>query len=204
MIGAILRYSIGSLFYGGLITVVFLALFIFTIKGWYKDAVFRPISFIVLGVLTLIILWNSTIVCGALAMKSDILSIQTMVESTITDLDINDDYIVTASQSNEIFQEVVNQHPILGYYANYCDFSGWSIAELPSTMCNTLRKYLNGIIMKSLLWSAAFVAVASIIVIKTMKRASASYKCKTAESRNYYRSSRRNRTASRNRRSYSR
>lgn len=54
MFSAILKYSIGSLLYGGLITVLFLSLFIFLIKGWYKDAVFKPVSYAVLGVLSLL------------------------------------------------------------------------------------------------------------------------------------------------------
>lgn len=170
MIFNILKYSIGSLFYGGLITVLFIALFVFLIKGWYKDAVFKPISFVVLGILSLIILWNSTIICGALAMKSDITSFQTMIESSIASLGLSLSAVADQEISNEVFKEVVDSHPILNYYANSCDFSGWHISELPSVMGDTLKSYLNGIILKSLLWSLGFVVVAAIIVIKTMGR----------------------------------
>lgn len=172
MITIILKYSIGSLLYGGLITVLFLALFIFLIKGWYKDAVFKPISFVIFGILALIVLWNSTIICGALAMKSDISSIHDLIENRIESLRLSATTTVDEALSNEIFQEVVERHPILKYYANYCDFSGWSVGELPMEMCNTLKEYLNGIILKSLLWSLGFVAVGAIIVIKTMGRRS--------------------------------
>ena len=118
MISAILKYSIGSLLYGGLITVIFLSLFIFLIKGWYKDAVFRPVSFIVLGVLSLIVLWNSTIICGALAMKSDISSIQALIENAIESSGLEGDTTVDLLLSNEIFQQVIDRHPILSYYAD--------------------------------------------------------------------------------------
>lgn len=176
MIGAILKYSIGSLIYGGLITIAFLALFIFFIKGWYKDAVFRPISIVVLGILSLIVLWNSTIICGALAMKSDITSIQGMIENVIATAGLDRNVTVDLEGSNDIFRAVVDQHPILGYYADYCDFSGWRIAELPGVICETLKDYLNGIIVKALLWSLGFVIVGSVIVIKTMgRRTTASY-----------------------------
>ncbi len=172
MISAILKYSIGSLIYGGLITVVFLALFIFLIKGWYKDAVFKPISFVVLGILAIVILWNSTIICGALSIKSDISSTQAMIENTIRSYGLDNSAVVDKIQSNEIFRDVANQHPILGYYADNCDFSGWSIAQLPTVMCNTLKDYLNKIILKALLWSLGFVVVGAIVVIKTMDRTS--------------------------------
>lgn len=170
MISAILKYSIGSLLYGGLITVIFLSLFIFLIKGWYKDAVFRPVSFIVLGVLSLIVLWNSTIICGALAMKSDISSIQALIENAIESSGLDGDTTVDLLLSNEIFQQVIDRHPILSYYADNCDFTGWTVAQLPSVMCDTLKEYLNGIIIRSLLWAFCFVIAGAILVIKTMGR----------------------------------
>lgn len=172
MFSAILKYSIGSLLYGGLITVLFLSLFIFLIKGWYKDAVFKPVSYAVLGVLSLIIIWNSTIICGALAMKSDISSIQDMVENAIDSSGLDMSSTVSTFQSNEIFRDVLEEHPILYYYADSCDFSGHTITELPAVLCDTLRSYLNGIITGRLLWSLLFVVIAAIAVIKTMGRKS--------------------------------
>lgn len=172
MFSAILKYSIGSLIYGGLITALFLSLFIFLIKGWYKDAVFKPVSYAMLGVLSLIVIWNSTIICGALAMKSDISSIQDMVENVIYSSGLDMSSTVGTFQSNEIFRDVLEEHPILYYYADVCDFSGHTIAELPAVLCDTLRSYLNGIITRRLLWSLLFVVIAAIAVIKTMGRKS--------------------------------
>lgn len=191
MIRAILKYSIESLLWGGLITGLFLFLFVFLIKGWYKDAIFKPISFVVFGVLSLIILWNSTIICGALSMKSDISSIQSLIENAIVSSGIDMNSTIDALKSGEIFQEVIAKHPILNYYADYCDFSGWSVAELPSAMCNTLKEYLNGIIVKCVLWSLGFVIIGTIIVVKTLDRGSSN----RISSRNYYRT---NIVASRN------
>lgn len=199
MITTILKYSIGSLLYGGLITVLFLALFIFLIKGWYKDAVFKPISFAILGILALIILWNSTIICGALAMKSDISSIYDLIENRIDSLGLSPTTTVDEALSNEIFQEVVERHPILKYYANYCDFSGWSVRQLPMEMCNTLKDYLNNVILKALLWSLGFVAVGAFIVIKTMGRRTVNrYSRSGRSSRDLNHSSRTNKIPSRN------
>ena len=172
MISAILKYSIGSLAYGGLITVIFLSLFILLIKGWYKDAVFKPISFIVLGVLALIVLCNGTIFCGAQAMKSDISSVKASIENIIetSGLDVNTG--VDSLQSNKIFQEAANRHPALNYYASHCDFSGRQLAGLPSAICDTLNGYLNGIIVKCLLWTLVFAVAGAIAVIKTLDRSS--------------------------------
>lgn len=43
----ILRYSFSSVIWGILIAVACMTLFVFLIKGWYKDATFSPISYVV-------------------------------------------------------------------------------------------------------------------------------------------------------------
>jgi len=172
MISAILKYSIGSLIYGGLITVIFLAIFIFLIKGWHKDAVFKPISLVALGVLALIIFFNSTIICGAQAMKSDISSIKSSVENIIESTGIKGNLEADSLQSNSFMQEVTDRYPIINSIANQCDISGSQVAQLPSTICDTLTDYLNGIIVKALLWTLAFVVIGTIVVIMTLDRTS--------------------------------
>lgn len=185
MISAILKYSIGSLFYGGLITVLMLSLFIFLIKGWYKDAIFKPVSYIIMAVLSLIVLFNSTIVCGALAMKTDLESIRILIEEAVAASGIDGNTTVDLAQSGSIFQRVVDEHPILYYYADMCDFSGWRLVELPMVMCDTLNSYLNGIIVKRLLWSLAFVIICAIAVIKSMGRSSGLTSGRTGRTQRY-------------------
>lgn len=173
MLWAILKYSIGSLLYGGLITILFIALFIFLIKGWYKDAVFKPVSYVVLAILSLIILYNSVIICGALAMKSDLDSIRGFIENIIAYTGIDLDGIVDSASGSDVVRQLVSAHPILNYYADSGEFYGMTFSELPAAICDTLNSYLNGVIVEHLLWSLGFVVVAAVIVIKTMRRESA-------------------------------
>jgi len=172
MISAILKYSIGSLFYGGLITVVFISLFVLLIKGWYKDAIFKPITFAVFGVLTLFVFANSTIICGALAIKSDITTINASVENIIEESGLKGDSEVDSLQTNKFMQEVTDRYPIINSVVGQFDISGSQVAELPAMICNTLTGYLTGIIIKSLLWTLAFVVIGVIVVIKTLDHGS--------------------------------
>lgn len=168
MISAILKYSIGSLLYGGLITVVLISLFIILIKGWYKDAIFKPITLAALGVLALIVLANSTIICGALAMKSDITTILASVENIFEVSGLKDNSEVDSLQTNILMQEVTDRYPIIKSVADQCDISGSQVAELPTKICNTLTDNLNDIIKKSLLWTLTFVVIGAVVVIKTL------------------------------------
>ena len=45
----ILRYSMSSIFWGILIAIALMGLFVFLIKGWYKNALFTPASYLVGG-----------------------------------------------------------------------------------------------------------------------------------------------------------
>lgn len=176
--------------------MLFLSLFLFFIKGWYKDAVFKPISFVVSGILGVIILWNSTLICGALSMKSDISSIQALIEDATASLGLHGNSMVDIAQSNDVLGQAIDSHPILEYYVNYCDFSGHTVAELPTVMCDTLTDYLNGVILKNLLWMLGFVTVGAVVVIKTMGRTYSRSGVRTG--RQEVRSDRRTRIASRN------
>ena len=66
----ILRYSFSSMIWGILIAVACMALFVFLIKGWYKDATFSPISYAVGATLFLFLSFQCILVVGSLKIIS--------------------------------------------------------------------------------------------------------------------------------------
>lgn len=174
MIGTLLKYSIGSLLYGGLVTLISMTFIILLMKGWYKDRAFKPISFVLLGILSIIVLWNSTKICGALKIKSDVSSAQSLIEHAIEEISgeyiISDNHLSDYLQSNDSFQEAISLYPLLNYCVDYFDLSSvQSIAELPSTACNAIKNKLDKLIVNALIWLLAFVAAGGIVVVKTME-----------------------------------
>lgn len=148
--------------------MVFLSLLVFLIKGWYKDAVFKPITLAVLGLLGLIVFANSTIICGAQAIKSDIATIRGTADNIIEASGLKANSVVDSLQTNQLMQEVTDRYPMITSVAEQCDISGSQVAELPTMICNTLTGYLNDVIIKSLLWTLAFVVTGAIVVVKTL------------------------------------
>lgn len=168
----ILHYSIGSLFWGILIGLACLALFFFLIKGWWKDAEFSLISYVVGGVLGILLIYECTLICGSLAIiraADDFHDIATTVVSTMVE---SGDYlpgtIVDKEESQQVMDQIVEQHPILGHFVNLADFSGNTLADLPDRMTDTMKSYMRWYIVRRLLWALGFVLVAAVIVIKTM------------------------------------
>lgn len=170
MINIFLKYSIRSLLYGGGFTILFLVTLVFLMKERHKDKVFKPVSFVILGILSITTLWNSTKICAALAMKSDISSVQSFIENAINIAGLDRSLTVDHPKTIELFQEAVSRYPILNYsiIQHNLNLSNQPLAEWSSTTCNALKGYLNGIIIKSFLWLLSFIVASIIIVLKTM------------------------------------
>lgn len=168
----ILHYSLGSLFWGILIGLACLALFFFLIKGWWKDAEFSLISYIVGSVLGILLIYECTLICGSLAIMRAADDFHDIVTSAVSTMVESGDYlpgtIVDKDDSQLVMDQVVAQHPIMGYFAKGADFSGNTLAALPDRMTDTMKSYLSWYIVRRLLWALGFVVVGAVIVIKTM------------------------------------
>lgn len=168
IISTIAKYATGSLLSGFLITVSFLVLFFFIIRGWRKDAVFQPISFIVLGILCIIVFVNSTIICGAISIKSEVDDVQAFAESTIQQLRISTDSVVNVAESEEVVADVINKYPFIKNYIGSSEYAGLTASTLSGTICDSLRDYLNNVIWKILVVSIIVIALLTVIIIKTL------------------------------------
>lgn len=170
MIGNILTYAVGSLFWGLLIALACIGLYLFLIKGWYRNAFLKPISYVIAVVLGLILTYNCTIVCGAVAMKTDIDHYESLIGETLKTSFSDYDNVVDQTMSNEIVLQVVKEYPILYFYFDSVNFEGRKLSELPHMIADTLRSYLNNVIIKNLLWAVAFLAIGTFVTIKTIGR----------------------------------
>lgn len=168
IISTIAKYATGSLLSGFLIAVSFLVLFFFIIRGWRKDAVFQPISFIVLGILCIIVFVNSTIICGAISIKNEVDDVQAFAESTIQQLRISTDSVVNVAESEEVVADVINKYPVIKNYIGSSEYAGLTASTLPGAICDTFRDYLNNVIWKILVVSIIVIALLTVIIIKTL------------------------------------
>ena len=165
----ILTYSFSSVIWGILIAIVCMALFVFLIKGWYKDATFSPISYVIGIILFLFLSFQCILIVGSLKIldmtdyyETEITSI---VDNAYDDLDE-----ITMGQADGIIQEVINRFPILQYYIGGGEFSGFTAEQLPHAMADELRSFMRWYIFRRLLWCLGFVIVGAICVIKSLSK----------------------------------
>ena len=163
----ILRYSFSSIIWGVLISVVCMALFVLLIKGWYKDATFSPVSYLVGIILFVLLSVQSVLVVGSLKIidMSDVYEhrINTIVENAYSSYDE-----VSLGQASDIIDEIIDEYPILQYYIGGEEISGYTAKELPHAIAQELRSFMRWYIFRRILWCLGFVLIWAVCVIWSM------------------------------------
>ena len=165
----ILRYSFSSVIWGALIAVACMVFFIILIRGWYKDATFLPVSYIVGAFLFFFLSFQCVLIVGSLKILDTTVyyevQISHIVESTY---DAADE--VSMGHANDIIKTVVNQYPLLQYYISGGEFSGFTAKELPHAIAEELRSFMRWYIFRRILWCLGFVIISAVLVIKTFDK----------------------------------
>ena len=165
----IIQYSISSLLGGVLTAIVCLALFVFIIKGWWKDAMFSIWSYIIGVVLFLLLSFQCTMIVGSLKI------IDTMDEYKAYFTEIVDNAYegweqVPADVAEAVIDKAIEECPLLEHYIGGGEFTGFSAKELPTAMTEKLRSFMKAYIVRRLLWCLGFVLVAVALGIMTLDK----------------------------------
>lgn len=163
----ILQFSIGSLFWGIFIAAVCMLLFYFAIKGWWKNAAFTVVTYIVGALLFVLLSVQCIMICGAIKIISftDVVEYRT---KEILDSRHMFNVEVSRSESEDIVQELLEEYPIFRNYFDYGYFEGYTVETLPTAVGEEIRSYLRAFIARRLLWCLGFVVVSAVIAIKTI------------------------------------
>lgn len=163
----ILTNSIGSLFLGILITLVGMALMLFIIKSWFKNRGYTPLSYLVGGVFFFILAYHAVVICGAVSIKGYGDDVEKLVDGYVSGL--SDSMVLTQEDSQAIIEFLADRLPIVGYYADYADFTGHTPQNIARAMNESMQSFMNEYIIKHLLWSLFFVVLGAFCIIKTME-----------------------------------
>ena len=163
----IIQFSFSSLLWGILIAFACMALFVFIIKGWWKNALFTLWSYLIGAILFLLLIFQCTMIVGSLKI------IDTCDEYEVYFRQVVDGVYeewqeVSKGDSDIIIKKAIAEYPLLEYYIGGGDFRGFRAKELPAAMADELRSFMWSYIVRRLLWCLGFVIVAGILSIKTL------------------------------------
>ncbi len=181
----LLRFSFSSIIWGILITAICLALFFFLIRGWYRNATFTPISYVIGFFLFLLLAFQCTMIVGAIK----IINISPYYESQIQQLVgtyFPPSQEITRQESEQVIDWLVTEYPILQHYFDSGEFTGYTAQQLPAVMGAEIRSFLRFYILRRLLWCLGFVIVGAVLVIRSIAKG---YERKRSNSSRYTRHS---------------
>lgn len=169
MIWEIISMSAGSLVWGVVIALLCMALFVFIITSWWKDAVFTPWSYVIGAVLFLLLSIQCTLIVGSLK----VIDIVDVYEGYLTEM-VNQAYAsyeqVSSEESDLLVKKAIERYPLLAYYVGGGNFSGYDARHLPAAMADEMLSYMHRYIAWRLAWCLLFVIAAGIAGINTLGR----------------------------------
>lgn len=165
----IIKYSISSLFGGVLTAIVCLALFVFIIKGWWKDAMFSVWSYIIGAILFLLLAFQCTMIIGSLKII-DTADEYKAYFTEILDNAYEDWEQVPDDVAEMVIDKAIEECPLLEHYIGGGEFTGFSAKELPTAITEELRSFMKAYIVRRLLWCLGFTLIAGVLGIKTLDK----------------------------------
>jgi len=163
----LLELSFSSLIWGVLITVLCLILFFVLIKGWYRSAMYTPLSYLIGAILFLFLGFQCTMIVGGLKISSLGQKYAIQLETLVDRLYSSSDE-VSAQASTQLVDKLIRENPILQYYIGGGEFSGYTAEQLPQVVVSTLQTFIRWYIVRRLLWCLFFVGVGAFVVIRSM------------------------------------
>lgn len=165
----LLKFSFSSIVWGILITTICVGLFFFLIRGWYRNATFTPISYIIGFFLFLLLAFQCTMIVGAIKIINISPFYETQIQQLVSTY-FPPSQEVTRQESEQVINWLVTEYPILQHYFDSGEFTGYTAQQLPAVMGAEIRSFLRFYIVRRLLWCLAFVIVGAILVIRSIAK----------------------------------
>lgn len=158
---SLLSTGVSCVFYGIIATAAIMAILYFVLKS-LSQGIVKSIPFYITGViLAFLLTCNLSIVIGAFQVKET----TEAMEVSLRQLSETVSGVVNANESQEIFDFLVDQYPLLGNYLQLADFSGNNVTDLVFAMPQEVRSEMNDVIWSNLLWALVYIVIACLVVM---------------------------------------
>lgn len=177
----IIHFAASSIFWGFLMAAAMIGLFVFIVRGWWKDALFTVWTYIAGAVLAVLLFFQCTLLAGAIKIRVSCNEYEQILDNMVSQR-FNPYEIIDEERSSALFLEFAEQFPLVKNYvgaifgsedgingSGYIYTYGYSAAETPKAMISYLKECIDSYILRRILWSLGFSLVLGIIAIKTME-----------------------------------
>ena len=165
----IIQFSFSSLIWGLLIALFCMALFVFIIRGWWKNALFTIWSYLIGAVLFIFLVFQCTMIVGSLKIIETCDEYEMYVRQIVDEV-YEEWEEVSKGDADIIIDRAIKEYPLLKYYIDSGEFAGFNAKNLPTVMADELRSFMWAYIIRRLLWCLSFVIVAGVLGIMTLNK----------------------------------
>ena len=182
---SILQFAASSLFWGVLMAVAMLALFIFIVRGWWKDALFTVWTYVASVLLGILRAFQCTLMVGAIKLKSTCDVFEEKLTQIVEAAHYHAGEIVSPEASADMFNQLMEEYPLISNYvgaiagsedgingSGYIYGENYTARDMPHGLIEYFRGLLTDYIMRRIYWSLGFAIVLGIIAILTIKKSS--------------------------------
>lgn len=169
MLWNIIGMSLGSLVWGIVISLLCMALFVFIITSWWKDALFTVWSYVIGVVLFLLLAVQCTLIVGSLK-ALDMVDVYEGYVTEIVDKCYESCEEVTIGESDQLIKNLIDEYPLLEYYISGGKFEGYDACEFPATLAEEIRTFMRKYIFRRLMWCLGFVVTFGALGIWSLDR----------------------------------
>lgn len=164
----IMQHAFGSLILGIVLTVLFVFLLFFIIRGFYKNAVFSPLSYLTGVVLVVLLIPQMIVFCGAFGLKMQCDEVEEWLDENVVK---SENYIepvpLSEQDCDNILEALIDNYPLVSAFVGGGEFKRFDTSNICHAIATELNSFLNEFIFKSLGWSLLFVIIGATIVIRT-------------------------------------
>lgn len=171
LLSEIIRYSFGSMILGVILTLSFVFLLFFIIRGFFPKSTFSPLSLFTGAVLVILLIPQMITLCGAVALKSMTGDVAQWLDQNLIH---SNEYAVPAAistmQSTEIVDVLIHRFPLVDYFVGSGVFEGYDTSNICMAIADELNSHLNKYILEALGWSLLYLMAGAFVVVWTIRR----------------------------------
>lgn len=169
MFRGIIESSFSCLMWGVLIAFLCTSIFAFILKGWRRDATFSVWTYLIGGMLFILMAFQCTMMVGSIKLINTADEYETYFSEIINNLDKVSEQIPD-KDVGEVIELIKSEYPIVENYIDVEEFTDLNVRQLPGALAEKIRSFLRAYIIHRLLWCLGFVLIAGILGIKTLDK----------------------------------
>lgn len=169
MLWDIISMSAGSLVWGVLISLLCMAMFVFIITSWWKDALFTVWSYVIGVVLFVLLAIQSTLIVGSLKVLDTVDEYEGYLTEIVDNLYASYEEVYV-EETDALVKKVIERYPLLEYYVDGGEFEGYDARNLPAAMADEMRSFMRRYIVRRLMWCLGFVVFFGALGIWSLSR----------------------------------